>query len=174
MDSSTCWRESRQGGSEDFPEDRDLVLRIKIHWSLTLGLVLFNVAFAWLAARAAWRVAELGAEGERVLSAVFPLLMLAVVDGLAVPVCRKHRVTFKSGALAMELGTLSDSLRYSDIQSVSEKGVWLAAYQWRPTAPGAVRIRTRAFDGAVALEDKELFYEELLRRNPDIDIIRAS
>ena len=66
------------------------------------------------------------------------------------------------------------SLRYSDIVSVSEKDVYSAAYQWRPTGPDAIRIRTKMFDGAISLERKEVFYEELLKRNPSIEITRKA
>lgn len=108
------------------------------------------------------------------LSAIFPIALLIIFDTITLPIYKRHRIIFEPHRLVMQLGGLTESLKYSDIISVSEKDVYTAAYQWRPTGPNAVRIRTKMFDGAVLLHQKEVFYKELLKRNPSIEIIRNS
>ena len=55
---------------------------------------------------------------------------------------------------------------------MSEKIPASAGYVWKPTAPDPVRIHGRLFDEVVAVTNKELLYEELLKRNPRIRIVR--
>ncbi|MBX9034908.1 hypothetical protein [Gordonibacter massiliensis (ex Traore et al. 2017)] len=62
--------------------------------------------------------------------------------------------------------------RIDNILSVSEKIPASAGYVWKPTAPDPVRIHGRLFDEVVAVTNKELLYEELLKRNPRIRIVR--
>lgn len=151
-----------------------LCLRIKIHWLLSALVIAINLISISVAVRAIYRIGAFGLEGERVLSVIFPIALLIIFDAMALPIYKRHRVIFEPSKLVMQLGRLTESLRYSDIVSVSEKDVYSAAYQWRPTGPDAIRIRTKMFDGAISLERKEVFYEELLKRNPSIEITRKA
>ncbi len=159
------------GGVEDKAET-PLCLQIKIHWLLSALVIAINLISISVVVRAIYRIGAFGPEGERVLGVIFPIVLLIIFDAMTLPVYKRHRVIFEPRRLTLQLGGLAESLRYSDIISISEKDVYTAAYQWRPTGPDAIRIRTKTFDGAVSLDEKEVFYEELLKRNPSIEIIR--
>lgn len=100
------------------------------------------------------------------------MLLLASVDILVVPLFFNHYVQLEDHRLSIVLGFHRVSIDCGDILSVSEKIPASAGYVWKPTAPDPVRIHGRLFDEVVAVTDKELLYEELLKRNPRIRIVR--
>lgn len=146
-------------------EATNLVIPIAVHGSSKLIFVLANMIALALIARDVYRPI-VGAEGAHAVGAVFAVALIAFFDYFALPMLKVHHVVFERDRLVMSLGRQTESLRYADIQSVSEGGARAVATHWRPTGPGAVWIHAKMFDGAVDVEQKELFYEELQKEIP--------
>ncbi len=126
------------GGVEDKAET-PLCLQIKIHWLLSALVIAINLISISVVVRAIYRIGAFGPEGERVLGVIFPIVLLIIFDAMTLPVYKRHRVIFEPRRLTLQLGGLAESLRYSDIISISEKDVYTAAYQWRPTGTWRTR-----------------------------------
>lgn len=146
---------------------------IKVHWSL--GVLLAGVhALVGVAAAGAllgW-AGPANPPGSEWAGLGFAALVLVVADMLALPMYVCHRVSFENEYLAIYLGLHRARIPYRDIDFVSENLGGAAGYVWKPTAPEAVRIHGRLHEEAVSVADKELLYEELLKRNPRIRIER--
>ena len=150
-----------------------LRIPIRIHWSLGVLMALLNLLIAGMVLAALLGRAYSKPPGLEWLGAAVGLSVLAIVDLLVLPMYRRHYVELGEHRLAVVLGVHCASTDYADIFTASELIPASTGYAWKPTAPGAVRIHGRLFDEAVAVTDKELFYQELLKRNPRIRIERT-
>lgn len=160
-------------GSDTLMENEPVLrLPIRIHWSLTVLMVLVNALIAGMVLTALLGVAHSKPPGLEWLGAAFGAFILGIVDILVLPMYRRHYVELGEHRLTVVLGVHRASTNYDDLKTVSEKIPASAGYVWKPTAPDPVRIHGRVFDEAVALADKELLYEELPKRNPRIKVIR--
>ena len=154
-----------------------LCIPIRVHWSLAVLAGLFDALMIALLAGIALGVHESNPPGVEWLGALFIVPALIAVNVLLLPMFRNPRVQFDDDRLSIFLGMHKASIPYSGVDFVSERfdGVIdMVSYIWKPTAPGGVRIHGRLWEEAVAIADKELFYEELLKRNPSIRIERLT
>ena len=156
--------------------EKPLSIPIRVHWSLAVLAGLFDALMVALLVGGAAGVFHSNPPGVEWLGALFIAPALVAVNALLLPMFRNARVQFDEDRLSIFLGVHKARIPYSGIDFVSERfdGVIdSVGYQWKPTAPGAVRIHGRLWEEAVAVADKELLYEELLKRNPSIRIERA-
>lgn len=154
-------------------EEISVVFPIKIHWSLTVFLISINILFVTLMIRSLLDVSTGPLRAQSAIGIIVLLLLLFLLDFLAVPIYKKHYVAFGKKQLHIVTGKRCRSLPYLDIEFVSEN-IYRSAYQYRPTAPGAIRIQGRMFDEAVAIQKRNEFYLELRQQNPKIIIDKKS
>lgn len=156
--------------------EKPLCIPIRVHWSLAVLTGVFDALMIALLVGGAMGVFHSNPQGVEWLGALFVIPALIAVNVLLLPLFRNPRVQFDDDRLSIFLGVHKASIPYSGIDFVSERfddAVGVVGYVWKPTAPGGVRIHGRLWEEAVAIADKELFYEELLKRNPSIRIERA-
>ncbi len=153
-----------------------LRISIRVHWSLAVLMVFVNVLIVAMVIGMLLEFSNTnGLDSEQaglVVGMAFCMLALAVANALVVPMFFSHYIQLDDHRLSIVLGIHRASIDCIGILSVSEKIPASAGYVWKPTAPGPVRIHGRLFDEVVAVADKELLYEELLKRNPRIRIVR--
>lgn len=157
-------------------DEPSLIIPIRVHWSLAVLVGLFNAFCIVMLVGEAMGTFGSNPPGIEWLGALLLVSALIAVDALVLPMFRNPRVQFDEDRLSLFLGPHKVRIPYDGIDFVSERfdgSFGSVGYAWKPTAPGAVRIHGKLWEEAVAVADKELFYQELLRRNPRIRIERG-